>query len=249
MEKMAKNNDKNVHKGHRSRLKKEFLSGGLHNMPDHKALELLLFFGIPYKDTNSIAHNLIEHFGSFSGVLEADVADLVAINGMTENAACLIKMLLPINRKYIEDVASRKPFFTEMQDIVEFLRAKYAGIGKECVYALCFDQQKHLIACRLLNEGDISSSMFDLRKLAAVVLETNASFVIISHNHPHGITLPSKEDIDITERAYKLLVSLKVDLLDHIIVSETSYNSMINMPKFAHIFYGLRPLFPETDMD
>ncbi len=246
MENKEKNTDKNIHRGHRIRLKGEFLSGGLQNMPDHKVLELLLFFGIPYKDTNPIAHDLIERFGSLSGVFEASLADLVTVKGMTENAACLIKMMLPVNRRYIEDVASRKPFFTKTEDIVDFLRAKYAGVGNECVYALCFDQQRYLIACRMLNEGDISSSMFDLRKLTALVLETNAASVIISHNHPHGITLPSKEDIDITERACKLLSTLKVDLLDHIIVSEISYNSMINMPRFAHIFYGLGPLFPDA---
>lgn len=241
----AKKKDENVHKGHRSRVKQGYYERGFQGMADNVILEMLLYFGIPYKDTNEIAHHLLNKFGSFSGVLEANMADLVTVKGMTENAACLITMIRPLYRKYMEDVTCRKPTLTKTEEIVEFLRAKYSGSNTECVYALCFDPNHHLLACRMLNEGDISSSMFDLRKLASLVLETNASSVIISHNHPHGVTLPSKADVDTTELVYELLRSLKVSLTDHIIVSETSYNSMVKMQKFTHIFYGMNPLFPD----
>lgn len=232
----------NIHKGHRNRVREEYYSNGLEGMADHRILEMLLFFGIPYKDTNPIAHELLERFGSFAGVLEAKTADLVSIKGMTENASCLISMILPLYKRYMDDITKRKPMLTKTEEIVDFLRAKYAETNNERVYVLCFDPNHYLLNCRMINEGDISSSNFDLRKLTAAVLETNATSVIISHNHPHGITLPSNEDVNITLKAYELLKTLKVDLLDHIIVSETSYNSLVNMPRFTHIFYGLDPL-------
>ncbi len=247
MEEIKKDNTKknkkdNIHQGHRSRVREEFYANGLDGMPDHRILEMLLFFGIPYKDTNPIAHELIDRFGSFAGVLEAKTADLVSVNGMTENAACLISMILPLYKRYMDDITKRKPVLKETEEIVEFLRGKYVDANEERVYVLCFDPNHCLLNCRMINEGDISSSEFDLRKLTAAVLETNATSVIISHNHPHGITLPSNEDISATVRSYELLKTLKVQLLDHIIVSETSYNSLVNMPRFAHIFYGLDPL-------
>lgn len=245
----AKNNGEekkeNVHKGHRERMRKGFFNRGFEGLQDHEVLEMLLYFGIPQRNTNEIAHNLIHHFGSFSAVLEADKADLIKHPYITENVAFLIKMILPLYKRYME-VATEKAVLIETEDMVEFLRAKYADTNNECVYALFLDPKHRLIACRKLNEGDVSTSLFDLRKLASYALETKATFVVISHNHPNGITLPSREDIAMTENAYRLLSSLKVKLLDHIIVSKTSYNSMFKMPKFSHIFYGLDPLFSDN---
>lgn len=237
----------NIHKGHRLRMREAFFEHGFDGLNDHEVLEMLLYFVLPQRDTNEIAHDLIKYYGSLAAVLEADREDLVKHAYVTDNVAFLIKMILPLYKRYMENVNDKKKL-TDTEEIVKFLRAKYADTNNECVYALFFDPEYHLIACRKLNEGDISSSVFDLRKLARFALESKSTSVIISHNHPHGITLPSREDVAITESSYKLLKSLKVQLLDHIIVSETSHSSMVKMPKFAHIFYGLDPLFPdETD--
>ncbi|MBQ8503736.1 MAG: RadC family protein [Clostridia bacterium] len=245
----SNNKTENTHKGHRTRMREGFFLRGFDGLADHEVLEMLLYFVIPQRDTNKIAHELIDYYGSFSAVLKADRASLTKHKYITDNAACLINMILPLYKRYLENLSLLEPNYTDTESLVEFLRSKYSITENECVYALCFDPQHHLIACRKLNEGDISSSMFDLRKLASVVLETKATSVIISHNHPHGVTLPSREDVAVTESAYKLLRSLKVELSDHIIVSETSFNSMVKMPRFAHIFYGLDPLFPDDEDD
>lgn len=86
--KKTEKND-NPHKGHRIKVRNRYYETGFNGMADHNVLEMLLFFGIPFKDTNELAHDLIARFGSFSAVLEADVKDLVSVKGMTENAACL----------------------------------------------------------------------------------------------------------------------------------------------------------------
>ena len=125
--------------------------------------------------------------------------------------------------------------------------SKFVDTNNECVYAMFFDADMNMVKCSKISEGDISSSLFDFRKLASLVLETKATSVIISHNHPKGITLPSREDVSVTENAFHLLRSLKVNLLDHIIVSQTTYTSMVNVPKFAHIFYGLDPVFTDEN--
>ena len=73
----------NPHAGHRQRLKERFVSeGGLEHFELHNVLEILLFFGIPQKDTNDIAHELIRTFGSFSQVFLADVEQLAAVKGI-----------------------------------------------------------------------------------------------------------------------------------------------------------------------
>ena len=104
----------NIHKDHRKKVKDRFFECGFTGMPDHNILEAILFLGIPQKDTNPMAHELMDTFGSFSGVLEAKKSDLMKVKGMTENAAFAIMSYLPVNRRYIESLQKKSilfPFF------------------------------------------------------------------------------------------------------------------------------------------
>ena len=235
--------EKNIHKGHRQKVKERYIKTGFEGMADHNILELLLFFGIPYKDTNPIAHELMNTFGSFSGVLKASVSELKSVKGMTENAACLLNMLLPVYARYAADIAHEKPTLLTTQEVVDYMRPRFLDTNNERAYALCFDHNHTLIAARRLSDGDVNSTLLDMRKLAAAVLETKASGVILVHNHPNGISLPSNGDVEQTKNAYEFLQRLKVSLMDHIIISEVGHCSMITIPKFAHLFCGLDPLF------
>ncbi len=237
----------NIHKDHRKKVREKFYECGLQGMAAHNIIELLLFFGIPFKDTNPMAHELVNRFGSLSAVLEAKRTDLMQVKGMTENAACLISMILPLYRKYSEDIINRKKNFKDTEELVEFLRTLYLdNNNNERVFVLCFDANNYLITYRMLNEGDINSSSLDLRKLAALVLETNCQSVVISHNHPHGVVLPSCDDIDVTKAVVSLLSTLKVRVSDHIIVSDKDYLAMAKTHRFFHIFHNIdEPLVEE----
>lgn len=229
---------KNIHKGHREKMKSRFREAGFKGMAPHNILEILLYYGIPQKDTNTMAHELVEKFGNFAGVLEANYHDLMTVKGMTKNAADLISMILPLYNCYVEDLHSRKPGPVKPEDIAEYLRPKFFEGGcRERVFVLCYDNSKHLIACRQLNEGDFKSSSFDIREFGRIVLQTNCASVIIAHNHPHSIPLPSSEDIQLTRYVYDFLSTLKVNLDDHIIVSDTEFNSLAGNKKTMSIFY------------
>ena len=229
----------NPHKGHRNKVRNRYYETGFNGMADHNVLEMLLFFGIPYKDTNEMAHELIARFGSFSGVLEADVKDLITVKGMTENAACLITMILPLYKRYMEDVSSQKPEFASKEELSMYIRSLFLDTNDERLYALAYDSSRHYIGYRNIGDGDICSSRADIRKLSAFVLECKATGIILAHNHPHGIALPSPEDIECTKYIYKILDALKVRLLDHIIVNESDYISMAETMRYTYIFSGI----------
>ena len=232
----------NIHKDHRKKVKERFFECGFTGMPDHNILELLLFFGIPQKDTNPIAHELIEKFGSFSGVLEASKTDLQSVKGMTESAACLLTLFLPVYKRYVNDLHKKRKKFTDAKDIADYLRPLYLDTNNERVYALCLDSDNRMVACRVVSDGDIDSSAFDIRKLASIVLEVKAKKVVLSHNHPNGSLVPSQGDAIATKAAQELMQLLKVQLTDHIIVTDKSYFSMIKSPAHIHLFYGAEPL-------
>lgn len=235
-----KNDKTNVHKGHRAKVRERYYVSGFEGMAPHNVLEMLLFFGIPYKDTNPIAHDLIDRFGSLSAVFEAKHADLMQIKGMTENAACLITMFLPLYKKYHQDLIKRFQRFSDVKETVEFLRNLFIdNCNVEQIYVLCFDAKKHLLTYRKISEGDISSSSLDFRKLASLVLETNSASVILAHNHPHGIAVPSYMDVQATKTVIRFLASLSVKVDDHIVITDDDFFSMVNSVKYVNIFYDI----------
>ena len=215
-----------VHKGHRERLKSRFLESGLDSFTDVQALELLLFYAIPQKDTNPIAHALMDRYGSLSAVLNAPVEDLQKVEGIGKSAAILIHTVAQINQKAAIDDAASEHVLNSSERAGKYLLTRYSGKKRELVYQLCLDQKGKLLACKLLGEGGVTAAAVDVRQVVENAILTSASAVILAHNHPSGIALPSREDYDVTDRAKAALATIGVTLMDHIIVADGDFVSM-----------------------
>lgn len=229
----------NPHDGHRERVRKEYLENGFSNAtPPHKILELLLFYGIPRKDTNEIAHKLLDHFGSISAIFEASPKELMRVEGVGENAAVLINMLLPLFRIYESSKAVKGKNFHNMDEVCDFLMKKYMGFKKEIFAVTTFNNQGKIIAFDTMNLGDNASVGVSTRSVIEKVIERNAVSVVISHNHPTGHALPSKDDISTTQRIHNVLANMGIRLLDHIIISNEDDDciSMAQTEDFQYIF-------------
>ena len=227
----------NIHAGHRERMRKEVIKqNNFDALEDHRILELLLFYGIPRKDTNPIAHKLINKFGSLTGVFDADIAELVKVEGMTENAATLIKTIMPIARRYQEDKFKKGYLFKNIDEIGTFLIKRYMGFKNEIFAITCLDAGGKLLGFDTINEGNADSVGITLREIAAIVLKYNASCVIVSHNHTNGNALPSKEDVEMTIALKTALAQLSTRLIDHIIVAGNDYVSLAQSREYASIF-------------
>lgn len=232
---MAKEN--NPHKGHRERVREEFLASGFSNAtPPHKILEMLLFYSIPRKDTNEIAHALLDKFGSFDAVFKASVYELTQVKGVSEYTAALIKLILPICRKYMESHHETQDIPRTMDYVCDYLMNKYIGFTDEVFALTTFNNKGGIIAFDILSKGDISSVGVSSRNVVQKVIERKASAAVISHNHPNGKAFPSNEDVAITIRIYDALAHIDVKLFDHIIISEDDCVSMTQSQKYHHIF-------------
>ena len=215
-----------VHDGHREKMRARFLSGGLESFAPHEALELLLYYAIPRRDTNPIAHALMARYGSLSAVLNAPVEDLEKVEGIGESAAVLIHMVAQLSRKASLADAARETALSSSQRAGEYLLPLFEGKKRETVYQLCLDQKGKLLACKCLGEGGASAASLEIRQVVENAILTSASAVILAHNHPSGIALPSREDYDVTDRAKAALATIGVTLMDHIIVADGDYVSM-----------------------
>lgn len=216
-----------IHKGHRDRLKQRFLEEGLDNFTDIQVLELLLFYAIPVKDTNPIAHGLLEHFGSLSQVLEADVEELKKVSGIKDHAATLLALVTQLCRYYQVSSAQQVQILTTLEDCGRYLVPRFFGRTKETVFLLCLDAKCKVLCCKEIGEGSVNTASISVRKVVETALSVNATTVVLAHNHPSGIAVPSNEDIQTTRRVVAALNAVEIHLADHIVVAEGDYVSMI----------------------
>ena len=213
--------------GHREKMRRRFLSGGLEHFADHEALELLLYYAIPRKDTNPIAHALMDRYGSLSAVLAAPVEDLQKVEGIGESAAILLQLVPRICYKARLADAERQDLILDTPPRAgAYLLERFYGEQNEVIYQLCLDRKGKLVACKRLGSGNIGSAALDIRRLVENAIHSNASSVILAHNHPSGVALPSSEDFTATERAKQALATIDGQLEDHIIVAYESFVSM-----------------------
>ena len=215
-----------IHDGHREKMRQRFLSGGLDHFADHEALELLLYYAIPRRDTNPIAHALMERYGSLSAVLTARVEDLKKVEGVGESAAVLLKLAPQLYRKARLSDAEQETVLSSVERVGAYLLERFAGEKNEVVYQLCLDRKGKLLACKKLGEGGVASEDLDIRRLVENALLTGASSVVLAHNHPSGVALPSRDDYAATDRAKTALSVVGVALADHIIVADGDFVSM-----------------------
>ncbi len=214
------------HKGHRERLKRRFLENGLDDFTDIQALELLLFFAIPQRDTNPIAHGLLEHFGSLSRVLEAGPEELKKVPGISDHAATLLTLVTELGRFYQVDAAQRVKFLTTLDACGEYLVPRFFGRSRETVFLLCLDAKCKVLCCKEIGEGSVNSASVSVRKIVETALAANATTVVLAHNHPSGVALPSGEDVETTKRVAAALNAVEIQLADHIVVADGDFVSM-----------------------
>jgi DNA repair protein RadC len=217
-----------VHDGHRERLKNRFLTEGLDNFTDIQVLELLLFYCIPRRDTNELAHRLLDRFDSLSQVLETSTEELMTVEGIGLNAATFLKLVPAAGRFYSVDRSNRCKILTTLTECGNYLKERFKGRSHEMVFLLCLDAKCKVLCCQQVGEGGVNSAGVPIRRVVETALAANATTVVLAHNHPSGLALPSHEDIETTRRVALALDAVEIALADHIIVADGDFTSMVH---------------------
>ena len=215
-----------IHKGHRQRLKDRFLREGLDNFEELYVLELLLYYCIPRVDTNPIAHALLDHFGSLTAVFEATPEELKRVPGIGDNAATFLALIPQVGRFYQIKRAQSGDILHTISQCGNYLVPYFYGRENETVFLLCLDAKCKVLACKLVGEGSVNSANIPIRRVVEIALNTNATTVVLAHNHPSGLALPSHDDIQTTLRLAKAMETVEITLADHIVVADNDFVSM-----------------------
>ncbi|MDE7171103.1 MAG: DNA repair protein RadC [Oscillospiraceae bacterium] len=215
-----------IHDGHRRGMKEQFLKQGLSGMRDHQILELLLFYAVPRRDVNPLAHRLVEHFGSLAGVFHATYDQLLEVDGVGPNIATLLLLVPAASARYLEESANVDGQIVATWQLRELLTPLFFGLRDEAAYLVCMDGKNKVLATRKLGEGVVDSVPIATRKVLEAALGCNASRVVLAHNHVSGVALWSQADLDTTLRLKRLLAEADIVLVDHVILAGDDMISM-----------------------
>lgn len=224
-----------IHNGHRDRLKERFLTMGLDGFDDHQALELLLFYALPQQDTNPLAHELLSRFGSLAGVCDATPDQLCSVPGVGRHTAILLSLVPEFTRRYLLSQADGLGCLNTVEKIGAYLLPRFHGRHIEEAYLLCLDAKYKVLGCTRVSEGGPNFTHIDMRRVVETALHSKAVAVVLAHNHPSGVAVPSPEDHETTRALFRQLQVLGITLLDHIIVADADYVSMNQSGMLEHL--------------
>lgn len=229
------NKKKNVHEGHRERMRNKYVNKGIEVFEQHEILEMLLFYAIPRKNTNDIAHRLLEACGSLSAVFDAPI-DILMQQGLSYNAAVLLHMIPDLSRAYQSDKFDNEEKIITDENIGKKMVHLFAGKNEECVYAFFLDAKGKEKYSGIISKGDASSAPMFSKDIVSIAARCKAVTVIIAHNHPSGVAFPSRADLEATADIADALDTIGIHLADHIIVADRDYISLSSTPPFSRMF-------------
>lgn len=208
---------KHLHSGHRQRVKDEFRARGLEGWPDHRALELLLFYAIPQGDVNGLAHDLIDRFGSLAGVLDASEDELRKVPGVGEHTSLLLQLIPAVGARYREQRSDLGELVQTPREAAALLEPYFFGARNEMVYILCLDGKCKLLGIRKVSEGSIYASDINIRRIVEEAMGLRAAAIYLAHNHVNNLAFPSAEDWQATDVIRAALAPVGLNLIDHLV--------------------------------
>ncbi len=215
-------------------MTRRFLRGVPDAMTDAELLELLLRFSTD--DAKALTERILAQCPNIAAVIEADADTLRSIEGIDEESVLLLRLVPELHRRYFLSRSRDEKRLTTSADFGRFLLPYFYGARDEMVYLLLLDAAGKVLNCKLIGHGSVNSANVPMRRVVQEALTSNASGVVLAHNHPSGVALPSKEDADLTARLRDTLDALQILLLDHIVVADDDFVSMRESGYFHRMY-------------
>ena len=229
----------NEHERHRQRVYNRFLREGLAGFEEHNAMEFLLFLAHVRGDTNEIAHDVINRFGSLSRALDAPYEDLLTIRGIGPTSAIVLKFIPQMCAYYLENKTKKNEKLNSSETMADYLRPKFFGKTVEEFYMLALDGKNNILRCVQISYGTGNATSLSISKIVAEAVKAEAASVVLAHNHPRGSAMPSADDLCATQSVMRALETVGIELLDHLIFTETEYLSFADSVYMRRIREGL----------
>ena len=212
--------------GHRQRLRARFNEGGADALPDYELLELILFRGVPRRDTKPLAKDLLDHFGSFSRVIHAPEERLREVPGVGDAVVFELKLVRAAALRLLKDEVMQKPVLSSWSDLLNYCRVAMAHEPREQFRIIFLDKRNRIIADEVQQQGTVDHTPVYVREVCRRALELSASALVLVHNHPSGDPSPSQADITMTAQIVETAKGLGITVHDHLIIGREGHASL-----------------------
>ena len=216
--------DKNVHAGHRERMRQRLANGDLDSYQTHEIVEMMLYQSHKTCDTNGIAHALLKKFGSLTGIINADVSELMTVKGVGESTATMIKNYLAVFRRYKVEMIKNKKRLSTFLEVFNYTHTLLEESAREELVIICLDGSHEIVNVKTWI-GSVNKVSVLAREIVGFCYASKAVGVIIAHSHPTGMARPSNNDLLFTKMLYAALRTIDVALMEHIIIGKDEYFS------------------------
>lgn len=217
---MKKDDDKNLHEGHRKRLVDLAFNAGVDNMSDIQVMELFLTYIFPRGDVNPLAHRLLQSYDSLTHVVDADVADLMNVAGLNERSAKKIALFSELFYYYATSKMGRKFVVTCKADIIDLVEDNLRFRNTENMIIFAISPANIVTHKRRINLKSSSEVCFPVLDFTNFLSTSKPSSVVVAHCHPYGRATPSDADKKAFNLIKNVCTTCGVNLIDSYIVGE-----------------------------
>lgn len=211
--------------GHRGRLRQKFLEGGTKALSESQILEMMLYYCIPRKDTYPIARELLSRYGAIDLVLQAPQKALEDVDGVGESVAMYLHFLGAVYEDCFQHRCQETALNT-VEKYGDYMWSFFKGLRREGFCILSLDGEYRPKSCELIELGDTRSVCVSPQEILTYAQKRGARNLVVGHNHPDSLALPSQEDLHNTEILIETLREADIRLVDHLIFTEDDYVSL-----------------------
>ena len=202
------------------RPREKLLNNGPGVLSDAELLAIFLRTGVAGRTAVDLARELLADFGGLRQLLEADRQQFCARHGLGDASYAQLQAVLEMGRRHLQAQLQRLDCLENPSTTRRFLASRLRHLPHEVFACLFLDNRHRVIAFEELFHGTIDGASVHPREVLRRVLQHNAAAVILAHNHPSGVTDPSRADIQLTRRLVDALALVDVRVLDHVIIGE-----------------------------
>lgn len=206
--------EKHMHEGHRQRMFERYNKTGFDGFSDHEILEMLLFYVFRQKDTNTLAHKILDKYGTLRNVFRTSVPNLMQIEGIGKATARYLN-IIGQTCDFVDKV--KDPEKLNSDNAHDFFNKLFKGKEREEFYIICLDPKNNILNYKMLDQGGFENTEINLGKAIKTALDYDSAKVIFAHNHPSGIDIASDADITVTSMLESSMHLVGVKMIDHII--------------------------------
>ncbi len=212
------------------RPRERLLKTGAEGLSTAQLLAIILRTGSKDKSALELARELLTHFSSVKEIEDASAAEFSEINGIGSAKIAQLKAAFELGRRLLQgesDKSSQKPSFKSSIDVYKYYNPRFYGLKKEKFLCVMLDARNRVFKETVVSDGTLTSSPVHPREVFRYAIKEAAASVLFIHNHPSGDPAPSKDDISITERLVKTGGIVGIKVLDHIIIGDGNYLSLM----------------------